>query len=123
MAVQTLLAREIGSGSKSGEEEEVRAEDRRQEFLRAKRIRHLIDGSILVGGLVAGSLSMLTYFQRESVLRGLTTDAGIREASRVIFPAVLITQGKFNSGVGVSTEIIPNGNGNGMIIFQSGRCH
>ena len=38
---------------------------------------------------------MLTFFQKESVLRGLTTDAGIREASRVIFPAVLVTQGMF----------------------------
>ncbi len=53
-----------------------------------------INGSILVGGAVAASLSLLTYFQRESVLRGLTTDAGIREASKVIFPAVLVTQGE-----------------------------
>jgi Na+-driven multidrug efflux pump len=34
----------------------------------------------------------LTFFQKESVLRSLTTDAGIRAASRIIFPAVLVTQ-------------------------------
>jgi uncharacterized membrane-anchored protein len=53
----------------------------------------VIDGSILVGGAVSTVLSLLTFFQRESVLRGLTTDLSIREASRIIFPAVLVTQG------------------------------
>lgn len=84
VAVQTLLAREIAGG-------EFKESDTKK-FLRARRIRHLINGSILVGGLVAGSLSTLTWFQKESVLRGLTTDASIREASRVIFPAVMVTQ-------------------------------
>lgn len=87
VAVQTLLAREIAGGSNDvGKPIE--------QHRRAKRVRHLIDGSILVGGLVAGSLSVLTFFQKESVLRGLTTDSSIREASRIIFPAVLVTQGK-----------------------------
>jgi len=87
VAVQTLLAREIAGGSNDvGKPIE--------QHRRAKRVRHLIDGSILVGGLVAGSLSALTFFQKESVLRGLTTDSSIREASRIIFPAVLVTQGK-----------------------------
>ena len=54
----------------------------------------VIDGSIFVGGAVSTALSLFTFFQRESVLRGLTTDAGIREASRIIFPAVLVTQGE-----------------------------
>jgi len=85
VAVQTLLAREIaGGGNDVGKPIE--------QHRRAKRVRHLIDGSILVGGLVAGSLSALTFFQKESVLRGLTTDSSIREASRIIFPAVLVTQ-------------------------------
>lgn len=87
MAVQTLLAREIASGR--GDET-----DPTKATMRAKRVRHLINGSIFVGGLVAGGLSLLTFFQKESVLRGLTTDAGIREASRVIFPVVLVTQGE-----------------------------
>ena len=88
VAVQTLLAREIAGGSIDETKDPAGA------TVAAKRIRHLINGSILVGGLVAGSLSMLTFFQKESVLRGLTTDAGIRDLSRVIFPAVLVTQGK-----------------------------
>lgn len=84
MAVQTLLAREL-----AGEEEGPQ-----NEILRAKRVRYLINGSCLIGGAVAGGLSLLTYFQRDGVLRGLTTDAGIQEACRVIFPAVLVTQGE-----------------------------
>jgi hypothetical protein len=84
--VQTLLAREIAGESNDKDEKAV--------TMRAKRLRHLINGSITVGGLVAGSLSLLTFFQKESVLRSLTTDAGIRAASRIIFPAVLVTQGE-----------------------------
>ena len=84
VAVQTLLAREIAGG--------VVKESDTKKNLRAKRVRHLINGSILVGGLVAGGLSTLTWFQKESVLKGLTTDASIREASRVIFPAVMVCQ-------------------------------
>ena len=52
----------------------------------------MIDGSIFVGGAVSTLLSLFTFFQRESVLRSLTTDPGIREASRIIFLPVLITQ-------------------------------
>lgn len=84
VAVQTLLAREIAGG-------EVKESDVKKN-LRARRIRHLINGSILVGGAVAGGLSSLTWFQKEGVLKGLTTDEPIREASRSIFPAVMVTQ-------------------------------
>eukprot|EP00577_Skeletonema_sp_RCC1716_P015742 CAMPEP_0113410278 /NCGR_PEP_ID=MMETSP0013_2-20120614/21596_1 /TAXON_ID=2843 ORGANISM="Skeletonema costatum, Strain 1716" /NCGR_SAMPLE_ID=MMETSP0013_2 /ASSEMBLY_ACC=CAM_ASM_000158 /LENGTH=528 /DNA_ID=CAMNT_0000296453 /DNA_START=3 /DNA_END=1586 /DNA_ORIENTATION=- /assembly_acc=CAM_ASM_000158 len=84
VAVQTLLAREIAGGKLKESDD--------KKYLRAKRVRHLINGSILVGGLVAGGLSTLTWFQKESVLKGLTSDASIREASRVIFPAVMVTQ-------------------------------
>ena len=84
VAVQTLLAREIAGG--------VVKESDTKKNLRARRVRHLINGSILVGGLVAGGLSTLTWFQKEGVLKGLTTDSSIREASRVIFPAVMVTQ-------------------------------
>lgn len=38
-------------------------------------------------------LSLVTYLQRDSVLRGLTTNLPIREAAASIFPAVLTTQG------------------------------
>ena len=108
MAVQTLLAREIAGGkgastSTTGSESESKsvaasttsaAATAAAAGMRAMRVRHLINGSIFVGGLVAGSLSLLTFFQREGVLRGLTTDIGVREASAIIFPAVLITQGE-----------------------------
>ena len=87
--MQTLLAREIAGDS--GDETK---ENSGKAIMRAKRVRHLINGSIIVGGFVAGSLSLLTFFQKESVLRSLTTDTGIREASRIIFPAVLVTQGE-----------------------------
>ena len=87
VAVQTLLAREISAGSTVDERK-----DPKKAAIAAKRVRHLINGSILVGGLVATALSGLTFLQKDSVLRGLTTDAGIREASSVIFPVVLVTQ-------------------------------
>ena len=87
VAVQTLLAREISAGSSVDERK-----DPEKAVVVAKRVRHLFNGSILVGGLVATALSLLTFLQKDSVLRGLTTDASIREASSVIFPVVLITQ-------------------------------
>ena len=96
VAVQTLLAREVagkrgkGTTSEGGKNGSVATT---ADGISAMRVRHLINGSIFVGGLVAGSLSLLTFFQREGVLRGLTTDVGVREASALIFPAVLITQG------------------------------
>ena len=90
VAVQTLLARETAGNNDNGEKKE----DSAQATLRAQRVRHLINGSVLVGGAVAGGLSLLTFFQRESVLRGLTTDVAVRETSKIIFPAVLATQGE-----------------------------
>ena len=90
VAVQTLLAREIAGGMGSDKKE-----DATKATLRAKRVRHLINGSIVVGGFVAGGLSLLTYFQKDSVLLGLMTDTGVRESSRVIFPMVLVKQGAF----------------------------
>ena len=62
--------------------------------MRAKHVWHLINGYIIIGELVAGGLSLLTFLNKESVLRGLTTNAGIWEGSRVIFPRVLVTQGE-----------------------------
>lgn len=77
--MQTLLAREI-------------ADDKNE--LRPIAVRHLINGSIFVGGIVATSLSLMTYFQRHSVMQGLTSNPLVRDASLAIFPAVLATQGK-----------------------------
>ncbi len=103
VAVQTLLAREVAGGggndSSSGSSRDVNNDVITAETgMRAMRVRHLINGSILVGGIVAGSLSLITFFQREGVLRGLTTDVSVREASAIIFPAVLITQGELFIG-------------------------
>ena len=95
VAVQTLLAREMAGtagGARDGDDD-----DGGGSVLRAQRVRHLINGSILVGGIVAGGLSLLTFFQRDGVLRGLTTNAAIREASAAVFPVVLITQGECKS--------------------------
>jgi len=80
VAVQTLLAREISDTTT------------KSKSLRAKSIKYLIDGSIGFGAIVAGSLSLLTFFQRDSILKGLTNNAPVREAAAAVFPAVLATQ-------------------------------
>ena len=51
-----------------------------------------LNRSILMGGTVATVLSLVTFAQRESVLRGLTTNVAIRQAAASIFPVVLVTQ-------------------------------
>jgi len=80
VAVQTLLAREI-------------ADDRSKlPGVKARNVRHLINGSVLVGGAVALTLSTVTFLQRGSVLKGLTSSLDVRRAAEVIFPAVLVTQ-------------------------------
>ena len=60
--------------------------------VKAKLIRHLINTSILIGGGVATTLSLTTYVQQTSILKGLTTNLDIRAAAAKIFPAVLLTQ-------------------------------
>jgi Na+-driven multidrug efflux pump len=80
VAVQTLLAREI-------------ADDKsRPAIVRQKAVRHLINGSIFSGGIVATLLSMITFFKRQSVMQGLTNNVAVQEAALAIFPAVLATQ-------------------------------
>ncbi|CAB9512790.1 Protein DETOXIFICATION [Seminavis robusta] len=80
VAVQTLLARELADTTTYPQP------------VRRQLIRHLINTSILIGGGVAGLLSLTTFFQRDSILRGLTSNAAIRDASAAIFPVVLVTQ-------------------------------
>ena len=80
VAVQTLLAREIAD-TKS-----------RSEYVRAKAVRHLINTSIGIGGVVATGLSLTTYLQKSKVLAGLTSNLAVREAAAGIMPAVLATQ-------------------------------
>jgi putative MATE family efflux protein len=80
VAVQTLLAREISD------------DQSRSNVVRRSAVRHLINGSIMVGGGVAMALSLVTYFQRGSVMSGLTSNPAVRDAALGIFPAVLATQ-------------------------------
>eukprot|EP00980_Cylindrotheca_fusiformis_P016686 scaffold5024_cov136-Cylindrotheca_fusiformis.AAC.15 len=80
VAVQTLLARELSDSTTYPKN------------LRADVVRHLINTSLLIGGGVATALSLTTYFQSSSVLKGLTTNVAVQEASAAIFPAVLLTQ-------------------------------
>jgi Na+-driven multidrug efflux pump len=55
-------------------------------------IRHLINTSLLFGGGIATALSLTTYLQKGSVLKGLTTSPAVQSAAAAIFPAVLVTQ-------------------------------
>jgi Na+-driven multidrug efflux pump len=80
VAVQTLMARELAD------------KQTHSPTIKAKLIRHLIQTAILMGGTVASALSLTTFLQKDSILRGLTTNTAIREASSIIFPAVLATQ-------------------------------
>jgi Na+-driven multidrug efflux pump len=80
VAVQTLLARELADNKTHSP------------AIKAKLVRHLINTSLFIGGTVATCLSLTTFLQRDSILRGLTNNIAIREASVVIFPAVLLTQ-------------------------------
>lgn len=80
VAVQTLLAREISDDTS------------RPLVVKQAAVRHLINGSIVVGGGVATGLSLLTYFNRVSLMNGLSTNPAVVAASLAIFPAVLATQ-------------------------------
>lgn len=80
VAVQTLLARELADTTSH------------LHPVRRQLIRHLINTGILVGGGVAALLSLTTFFQRDSVLKGLTSNVDVRNAAAAIFPVVLVTQ-------------------------------
>lgn len=75
MAVQTLLAREMANPPRE-----------------PRLLRHLIQTSLRIGGTVALGLSLLTFWRRDAILRGLTTNVQIRAAAMQIFPVVLLTQ-------------------------------
>jgi len=79
IAVQTLLAREIASTTAKDDE-------------KRESVQHLIRGSILLGGVVASTLSLTTFLQRSGIMQGLTNNVDIKQASLQIFPAVLVTQ-------------------------------
>ena len=80
VSVQTLLAREIADNQSHPPR------------VRAALIQHVINQSIWVGGGVATMLSLTTFLQQNSILKGLTTNHDIRNVASSIFPAVLLTQ-------------------------------
>jgi putative MATE family efflux protein len=84
VAVQTLMARELADTHSTTTSPPP--------ALKAKLVKHLIHTSLWMGGTVATALSLTTYLQRDSVLRGLTTNVAVQTASATIFPAVLTTQ-------------------------------
>ena len=53
---------------------------------------HLIKRGCLLGALVSGGLSVATLLSRNSVLRGLTSDAAVQAACLSIFPMVMACQ-------------------------------
>ena len=79
VAVQTLLAREMADAS-------------HPPAVRAALVRHLIRTSVVLGGTVATVLSLTTFWRRDWILSGLTTNPAIRAAAASIFPIVLFTQ-------------------------------
>lgn len=81
VAVQTLLARELADTS-----EELTPP------VRAKVLRHLITTANGIGGGVALILSLSTYFRRNWIVQGLTTNVAVQQAAVAIFPVVLLTQ-------------------------------
>jgi putative MATE family efflux protein len=80
VAVQTMLARELADTETHSTE------------TRSKLVRHLINTSVVLGGGVAGLLSLTTWWRRDLILQGLTTNPEIRAAAAAIFPVVLLTQ-------------------------------
>lgn len=77
VAVQTLIAREM-----------ARPDSKSKPAI----LRHLISTSVGFGGGVAFLLSLSTFWRRDMILAGLTTNAAVRTAAASIFPAVLATQ-------------------------------
>jgi putative MATE family efflux protein len=93
IAVQTLLARKMGSGGGGRHRRPNRDEtSTTPRVVVAARLRHLIATSVTYGGVVAISLSLLTFWRRDVLLRGLTSNVEIQRAAAQIFPVVLLTQ-------------------------------
>ena len=80
VAVQTLLARELADT------------ETHSPAVRSALVRHLITTSMILGGGVASILSLTTYWRRDAILAGLTTNTAVQAAAAAIFPAVLATQ-------------------------------
>jgi putative MATE family efflux protein len=80
VAVQTLLARELSDNTSH------------EATTRSRLIRHLITTSIWLGGCVAGTLSLTSYWRRKWIVQGLTTNTAVQTAAAGIFPAVMATQ-------------------------------
>lgn len=53
---------------------------------------HVMNRSLLSGVLVSSALTILTFFNQDTVLGGLTTSPEVRIAASAIMPVVLVTQ-------------------------------
>jgi len=60
--------------------------------MHAALIRHLINTSVLWGGVVVTILSLLTWWGRDWILPTLMTNVAIQQVAATIFPAILLTQ-------------------------------
>jgi putative MATE family efflux protein len=80
VAAQTLVARELNDDKSHSPR------------VRAKLIRHLINFAVLFGGGVASTLTLFTWWRRDSILAGLTNIPSVQAAAASIFPIVLLTQ-------------------------------
>lgn len=85
IATQSLLAREVGSDGGAAGAADGRAE-------RTAAARHIVARGLSFGGAAACTLSLATYLNRDSVLRGITTIPEVRAACRTVMPLVLLCQ-------------------------------
>ena len=88
IAMQTLLARELGGGGARGRD----GRDGRDRALRAAASRHVVSRGLGVGALAAGALSLTTLFNRRRVVNGLTTIPEVRAAAAGVMPLVMLCQ-------------------------------
>jgi putative MATE family efflux protein len=86
IAMQTLLARELGRGNAldDGSASGLKT--------RAPLVRHIVKRGLTVGLLTASSLASLTLVNRRGVICGLTTNPEVRAAAVSVLPFVLLCQ-------------------------------
>jgi len=88
VAVQTLMAREMAEYGSTADSDRAAVSP---EF-RSSILRHLISTACLFGGGVATALSLVTFWRRDWIVSGLTTNVQVQHAATAIFPVVLLTQ-------------------------------
>ena len=94
IAMQTLLARELGRAKAEAEEEDGGAGEKaaKGSNARAPIVRHIVKRGLAVGMITASSLAFTTFLNRRSVVYGLTTSPEVRAAAVGVLPLVLLCQ-------------------------------